>query len=194
MLSDDQAIEVLHSAPGSFEEQVIQLPAPFRSLAVLAHIQSLAATFRTSAAQDSGPCPDFPTLTLCVDTSKAQADLGIMAIAAPSSDSDAHASVALELAGSSMWPIAAEVNAENIANGLFSLQQRGSSIGCCLSARSHTLQNLTLELPDNCCLVFGPSSSAIHLKNVTFQGAQQSHLEPDFCVDSTLHWFTHAIL
>ena len=42
-LSSDLVMEVLRSAPGSLEEQLPHVPPPFRSLAALARIPSLAA-------------------------------------------------------------------------------------------------------------------------------------------------------
>lgn len=68
--------------------------------------------------------------------------------------------------------VAVEVNADDISNGLFSLEQRAGSIGCCLFANSHTVENSTIELPDNSLLVINTTSAAMHLKNVTFQGVQ----------------------
>lgn len=183
-LSDVQVMEVLRNTPGSFEEQLIQLPCSLRPLAVLTHVAGPGAGCY-SASEYPGPTPERPLLTVCVDTSQAQADLGIEHGTATSGDSDVHASFAAELTGANIRLLAARASRYHYL--CFSVEQRAGSMGCCFFANSRTIQNLTTVLPDTAVVVF---SDDVNLKNVTFQGMAQ----PSYCTPSTFHSQTHFSL
>lgn len=130
-LSDDQAMQVLSSAPGSFEGQLIQLPRSVRPVAALAHCSGLAsvcspATFNPCASSE------LPVLTLCVETSQAQAD---MSIVPEDIDNDPQPSLASECAAAPIWPAAADLIQAILNSDLFSLEQRTGCTSCCLLLR-----------------------------------------------------------
>lgn len=76
---------VLRYAPGTFEEQLVQLPAALRPLSGLAHVSGLTAVFcpATEAAELS---PGRLVLMLCIDCSAAQSDSSGMEPAPAASD------------------------------------------------------------------------------------------------------------
>lgn len=153
----------------SFEQQLVQLTASFRPLPVMVHIPGLVTSCHP--VQGSGSCLETPLLTLCVDTSEAHEDLGIVHASAASSDE--HANLPVKYIGASVWLRAAEANEDDEEEtDLFSLQQRESTISCSLRARARPTQVTCIELPNSSMLVWTSSSGDMSFKNVTVQGVR----------------------
>ena len=162
-LSSDLVMEVLRSAPGSLQEQLPRLPQSLASLAALAHIPTLAAVCSPAPdCVDDGASVEQTVLTLCVCTSSMQ-------LVATSTTEEVADEAADGVAGASVWPRKDAGTWQNRDRGLFTLESRAGVVACRLLARAHSLQGMTVCVPDCACLVLGPDALKLH--GVTFQGA-----------------------
>ena len=73
-------------------------------------------------------------------------------------------------AGERLWVAVEEVSESNVDDGLFTLQRRAGTVVCQLVARSCTLKDSAIFLPEGSCMVFRPGSSSVHMKGMKFQG------------------------
>lgn len=186
-------MEMLCSSSVTLQWKLVQLSPSGRSLTAVAHIFGIE-TVCSAVSDFTGPSSELPVLSVCVDTTQAQAGLGIIVDdAAVANNSSEHAYCEEDVSGATLLPLCAEFNAENLDISLFSLQPRVGTISWRVVAKSRTLQNLTIALPDSARLVFGPGSGAVHLKIVTLQGAMKPHV-PSFHIDSTIFWLMHDLL
>lgn len=78
------------------------------------------------------------------------------------------ASATAALAWEPMWVHSARLSDYHIDSRLFSLRQREGAVACCMQAPQNTVQNVTISLQQNQCIVLG---RAITLRNDTFKGA-----------------------
>ena len=147
-LPADLAIEVLRCAPGTISSHLRQLPQSLSSLVALAAFPALAAAC-TLPSGCTGASSDLPTLTLCVDVGQAgDADVAALDSAETTSD-DAGLFRGSDFAqGSSIWLEYDDESDPTDVDSLSSLQQRPHVVACPLLARSDSLANLDLNLPN----------------------------------------------
>lgn len=159
-------MEVLRSMPGPFLSYFMHLPDSVKPVAALAEHPTLAAACMTPF-EGSHTDSALPSVILCIDTGA-----GTEAIPPCHSDTTMHgAETSQDMANAAIW-VQSSPESEGVVGDLFALAQRAGAVACRLLARSTTLQDLTIELPDNTCIVFG--AGTLHLKNVTIQGAHRA--------------------
>ena len=106
-------------------------------------------------------------LSLCVSTFPHVPEADITDVSQPDS-----------LVQAAIWPEEAELTDENVHEGLYSLHQRNSTVVCRLVPRKKLMCNVTIPLPQNVCLVVGPSCGDMSFCGVTFQGATLPLCDP----------------
>ena len=168
-LPTDLAIEVLRCAPGTISSQLRRLPQSLSSLVALAMFPALAAAC-TLPSDRPGAASDLPTLTLCVDVGQA-GDADVAARASPDTCShDSDLFHGFNGAQSSIWVHCDDESAPVDVFSLYSLQKRPHVVACPLLARSGSLQDLSLKLPDRTCLVLDTRSAALDIHRAKFEG------------------------
>lgn len=161
------AVDVLRAAPGTFSRNFTHLPSPLKSIAALAEHRALAAACMPVAAH-SPSCDaarTLPTVSLCIDSDSTDACMpGGAPVPCAEHPSEGKA------AGSGWWLQRAARCPGGSGAALFCLERRYSVVACHMHATVGLLEGLTLDLPDNACIVLGPGT--MHMRNMTFSGAQ----------------------
>lgn len=165
----DTAVQVLRGAPGTFLRNFVHLPHALKPVAALAEYPALAATCMLPV-DGLDTDPNLPFVALCVDTSRGDVAKP-QSMNAPNGCSD-YPGRTQDIGMAAIWLHEVKRTPDCWDSNLFSLEHRADSVVCRLGVRTRTMQDVTIELPDNACIVFGQGS--MHLKNVTFHGTPRS--------------------
>lgn len=197
-LPADLTMEVLRSAPGSFKHKLTHLPDSLKPLATLAECPGLA-----SACMLPSECPDtassLPEVEFCFDMNRTDQNGAVeAAVDTVMHDNNIHeggnsrqsshsiSSLRESAAGESIWVHTDEVSENNVDTGLFSMHQRPGTVVCKLVARSRTIKDVRICLPQGACVVFGGHSGAVHMKSVKFQGVRHDQFLCPLCPHSSV--------
>lgn len=165
-LPHDLGVAVDGSAPGSLHIKLQQLPETLRALSAHAHIPGLASAC-IEAWSDMSSTAMHTLFVICV-AKPAEAEAALNTDPHPELSTD---SIAAAPAREILWLHAADpVDADcSEVNDLFTLQQQEGCAACCMQAHSATVQNITIELQPDECIVLGRDSISLAFSNVAFK-------------------------
>lgn len=181
------AVEVLRRSPGTLEDKIILLPPSLKAFAALSVCEGLApaCSMATTTASSN---PEIALFSICFEIKQAPTDAAkssIMHDASTYSEEAMGVANMEDVSGERLWLVATQVLEEDLKEEMarcvamgdtpepesrFSLKRRVGSVGCMLAC-ARTLKGLTVTLPANMRIVFSPTSGAVHVKDVTFQGS-----------------------
>ena len=168
-LPRDLAIEVLWCAPGTFSRQIQRLPHSHSSLVALSVFPALEAAC-TLLRDCPGAASDLPTLALCVGLDQAGDVDGDAQASAETTSHNASLVCGNHAAQASIWVRFDEDSEPADEDSLFSLRQLPHVVACPVIARSNSLPDLSLQLPDSTCLVLDSRNAALDIRRAKFEG------------------------
>lgn len=170
----DLAMAVVQRMPASLEHKLTNLPRCLTSIVALSCCADLAANFHpasdSSAPRSVDDVSSTTSIALCVDTragDQEDPDADEEAGNEDASGAPSYADID-EIAGASMWLTSRDADRQSVDNGLCSLRRRSGTVVCMLST-TRAVQNITISLAPNQCIVLGPVEYT--LTKVTIKGA-----------------------